>query len=53
MRDVIGRYACILKINKSLSYFFNSNIFLALLVRITFLGILNSISETQLKTVDS
>lgn len=31
----------------------NSNIFLALLVRITCLGVLNSISEPQLKTVDS
>lgn len=33
--------------------FLNSNIFLALLFRITCLGVLNSISETQLKTVDS
>lgn len=33
--------------------FLNSNIFLALLVRITCLGVLNSISEAQLKTVDS
>lgn len=45
------RKICIdFKINESLLYFFkNGNIFLALLVRITCLGVLNSISETQLK----
>jgi hypothetical protein len=42
-----------LKINESLLYFFNINIFLALLVRITCLGVLSSISEAQLKSLDS
>lgn len=52
MKDVSRKIGMYLKINQSLLYYFflNVNIFLALLVRITCLGVLNLGCETQLRS---